>query len=169
MKSLCDEIALQWNPPSAGCGICPNPKDKGSARVALYSLPSAKQWLFCSKTATLQMLTHFVIVLRHLRTPKKCKRFFGFACCQLHLCRCKRSLRTKQSFVSSPLPTKKDNAVALSLFWCGQQDLNLHSLATIRTWILRVCQFRHARLNCYRLYHFCKFLSNLLCHYFSEY
>ncbi len=28
------------------------------------------------------MLTHFVIVLRHLRTPKKCKRFFGFACCQ---------------------------------------------------------------------------------------
>ena len=27
------------------------------------------------------MLSHFVIVLRPLRSPKKCKRFFGFACC----------------------------------------------------------------------------------------
>ena len=31
------------------------------------------------------MLTHFAIVLRPLRTPKKCKRFFGLACCHLHL------------------------------------------------------------------------------------
>ena len=32
------------------------------------------------------------------------------------------------------------------LFWCGRKDLNLHNLAIIRTWILRVCQFRHARV-----------------------
>ncbi len=29
--------------------------------------------------------------------------------------------------------------------WCGWQDLNLHEVAPIRTWILRVCQFRHTR------------------------
>ena len=41
---------------------------------------------------------------------------------------------------------KKDTRKGILFVWCGQQDLNLHSLATIRTWILRVCQFRHARI-----------------------
>ena len=33
-----------------------------------------------------------------------------------------------------------------SFGWCGWQDLNLYNLAAIRTWILRVYQFRHTRV-----------------------
>ena len=43
-------------------------------------LLSAKQCPFCSKTATLQMLTHFVIVLRHLRTPPERPAAFRRLC-----------------------------------------------------------------------------------------
>ena len=32
-------------------------------------------------------------------------------------------------------------------FWCGGWDLNPHSIATTGTWIQRVCQFRHLRVN----------------------
>ena len=42
-------------------------------------------------------------------------------------------LPTKRSFVSSPLSHEKRQPVRIVFFWCGQQDLNLHSLATIRT------------------------------------
>ena len=42
-------------------------------------------------------------------------------------------LPTKRSFVSNPLPHEKRQPFRIVFFWCGQQDLNLHSLATIRT------------------------------------
>ena len=66
-------------------------------------------------------------------------------------CRGTRSVQTMHCIVTSPVAnqryekTNRIVSVRFCLLWCGQQDLNLHSLATIRTWILRVCQFRHVR------------------------
>ena len=51
----------------------------------------------------------------------------------------------EKQFKSIPAPKVKRRSFDL-LFWCGLKDLNLHSLATIRTWILRVCQFRQTRI-----------------------
>ena len=42
--------------------------------------------------------------------------------------------------------TQSNLLVQLGSSWCGQQDLNLHELVLTRTWILRVCQFRHVRI-----------------------
>ena len=39
----------------------------------------------------------------------------------------------------------KGEAEPLLLFWCGQQDLNLHEKCLIRSLVLCVCQFRHVR------------------------
>ena len=50
---------------------------------------------------------------------------------------------------SSPFPLPKKKVTTTKpcwLFWCGWKDLNLHEVAPTRTWILRVCQFRHTRM-----------------------
>ena len=67
-------------------------------------------------------------------------------------CRGTRSVQTMHCIVTSPVAnqryekTNRNYSVRFCLLWCGQQDLNLHEQMLTRTWILRVCQFRHVRI-----------------------
>ena len=63
-------------------------------------------------------------------------------------CRLQTCLYATRNVAASPLPHEKKTTLSDCLFWCGQQDLNLHGVTT-RSLVLRVCQFRHDRSQLY--------------------
>ena len=46
---------------------------------------------------------------------------------------------------ASKRPRSSPRPISLLYFWCGQEDLNLHSVSRTSTSSWRVCQFRHGR------------------------
>ena len=156
MQTLCLLREILLPPPAALVAmwneICPHSRSEYFTRrrcishfAEIFHLPEGqislkKAYCFRNRLFSGADNRTFTLHSSRLASLANCRKF---SVCFVKWVSSRWKLRVSFSIWYSHQAKKAPDRVLFA--WCGQQDLNLHSLATIRTWILRVCQFRHAR------------------------